>query len=345
MGFERAGRLLALPRLREIVDGFGALQVVVVGDLILDEYLWGRVERISPEAPVPIVGVEGGSEALGGAGNVARNVVAMGGRCTLCAVVGDDPAGQRLVDLVVDATGSAAGIVVEAGRPTIQKTRVGARGQQMLRIDRDPSAPIDAATRKQLLAAVEQCAFAASGGIFEDYGKGTFDATLTPALIDVFRAAGAPVAVDPKSDLAPFLGAALVKPNAAEAERLSGVEVRDESDWARVVETLRARAEGAEIALTRGGAGITIGDANGAISIPTRRQVVFDVQGAGDTTIAALWLARLAGADLFEAAVIANAAAGVVVGQIGTAAASREELLAALPGAIEAARADTREIG
>jgi D-beta-D-heptose 7-phosphate kinase/D-beta-D-heptose 1-phosphate adenosyltransferase len=338
MGSKQKGRRLDLDRLHGIVDAFGTLRIVVVGDLILDEYLWGRVDRISPEAPVPVVGVEGSHEALGGAGNVARNVVALGGDCTLCAVVGDDTAGRRVTDLVVEAMGSAAGVVVEPGRLTVHKSRVVARGQQMLRIDRDPSSSIGVATQKQLLAVTEQCASGASGAIFEDYGKGIFDPGLTPKLLDVFGASGAPVAVDPKSDLDLFRGAALVKPNAGEAERLSGVRVSVESDWHEVVRRLQSRLDGAEVALTRGRAGMTISGVEGPSVVPTHAQEVFDVQGAGDTTIAALWLARLAGAELAEAAVIANAAAGVVVGKLGTAAASRDELLAALPRSIEAAR-------
>ncbi|HVP28359.1 MAG TPA: PfkB family carbohydrate kinase [Myxococcota bacterium] len=341
-----ARRRLDAARLERAVDGFARLRLLVVGDVVLDEYLWGDVDRVSPEAPVPVVHVTRDGVALGGAGNVVRNVVALGARCAFCSVVGDDGAGRRVIDLLKDLGVDPAGVVVVEGRPTTRKTRVVARTQQIVRFDRETEEPIARAASRRLVEAIGRAIPEADGVVLEDYGKGALAPHVLAAAMRRFRDAGLFVAVDPKSVLAPFRGASLVKPNLREAESLSGLRVRTRADLARAAERIRRRIGGGAVAITRGSDGIALfsggldaADAREGLDVRTARREVFDVQGAGDTTIAALVLALRAGASWLEAAVIANAAAGVVVGKTGTATASAEELKAALPAAVAAAEA------
>ncbi len=339
MGRQSSGRVAGLAGLERLLERFDRLKVVVIGDVILDEYLFGDAGRVSPEAPVPVVHVQRESQALGGAGNVARNIVALGGRCAFCAVVGEDAAARRVAELVEELDVDASGLVRDPRRPTSHKTRVVARAQQVLRYDRESSASLSRLSQKRLLASAGSVAEGASGVILEDYGKGTLSPGLARKLMTLFEDRGIPVAVDPKRDLAPYRGAALVKPNVGEAEQLSGIELRTAGDVIRMVARLQRRLPGSDIAVTRGASGITVCEAAGRpVDIATVEREVFDVQGAGDTCMAALWLARLAGASLGEAAVIANAAASVAVGKIGTAAASRDELRERLPAALAASQ-------
>lgn len=330
---------LELRRLERIVGRFAGLRLLVAGDVMLDEYLWGDVERISPEAPVPVVHVTHESIALGGAGNVVRNVIAMGAECAFCAVVGEDAAGERVVDLLKDLGVSPAGLVPVAGRPTTRKTRVEARSQQMLRFDRESAGPLDAAGRRRLLRAIEASLPGLQGVVLEDYGKGGLPAPLLRAAMRRFAEHGLPVAVDPKDVVAPYKGASLFKPNLREVEALVRSPVRSPEGLARAAARLRRQLGGAELVVTRGAQGMTLFEGEGAaVDVPIARSEVYDVQGAGDTSIAALALARLAGGSLLEAAVVANAAAGVVVGKVGTATATPEEIRALLPAAAAAAR-------
>lgn len=329
-------------RLERIVDGFSRLRLLVVGDVVLDEYLWGEVDRVSPEAPVPVVHVRQESTVLGGAGNVVRNVTALGAGCAFCSVVGDDAAGRRVADQLASLGVGAGGLVTVAGRPTTRKTRVIARSQQVVRFDRETDSPIPPAAARRLVAAAESVLGEVSGAILEDYGKGTLAPGVIKSLIRRLRAAHLPVAVDPKTALAPFRGASLVKPNLREAEALSGIAIRSDADLAKAALRLRRRLGGAAVVVTRGGDGMTLFEGDAPVHVRTVEREVFDVQGAGDTTIAALWLARLAGATLVEAAVIANAAAGVVVGKVGTATATPDEVRSLLPEAVDAAREGLR---
>jgi len=337
---------LELSRLERLVDAFARLRLLVVGDVVLDEYLWGDVDRVSPEAPVPVVHVTRDGVALGGAGNVVRNVVALGARCAFCTVVGDDGAGRRVVDLLKDLGVDPAGTVVVEGRPTTRKTRVVARTQQIVRFDRETEEPVAAAAARRLIDAIGRAIPKSDAVVLEDYGKGALAPRVLATAMRRFREAGLFVAVDPKQVLAPFRGASLVKPNLREAEALAGLRVRSAGDLARVAERIRRKVGGGAVAITRGGEGISLlaaadaaGGAGPAIDVRTASREVFDVQGAGDTTIAALVLALRAGASLTEAGVIANAAAGVVVSKVGTATASAAELKEALPEAIAAAEA------
>jgi D-beta-D-heptose 7-phosphate kinase/D-beta-D-heptose 1-phosphate adenosyltransferase len=330
-------------RLERLIAGFGRLRLLVVGDVMLDEYLWGDVERVSPEAPVPVVHVQRESLALGGAGNVVRNVVAMGAECVLCAVVGEDRAGDRVIDLLKDLGVDPSGMVRVAERPTTRKTRVEARSQQMLRFDRETDEPIAPSASRRLLRALDAALPGTRGAILQDYGKGVLPARVLRAAMRRFSEAEVPVAVDPKASVAPYRGASLFKPNIREVAALTGMRVRSEQELCQAVARLRRRLGRSDIVVTRGSQGMTIFEGDTPpVGVPIARSEVFDVQGAGDTSIAALTLMRLAGGTLLEAAVVANAAAGVVVGKVGTATATPAEIAALLPAAVDAARASRR---
>jgi D-beta-D-heptose 7-phosphate kinase/D-beta-D-heptose 1-phosphate adenosyltransferase len=333
-------------RLEAVIERFPRVRILVVGDVFLDEYLFGEVDRVSPEAPVPVVHVASEATALGGAGNVVRNVVALGGECAFCSVVGDDGAGRRVVDLLKDLGVDPGGLVGTTGRPTTRKTRVVARSQQVVRfaqqvvrIDRELNEPIAAVTARNLVRSLEAVLPTVDGVVLEDYGKGVLSKRFLASAMRRFRAANLPVAVDPKTQLAPYRGASLLKPNLPEIEALSGTRIRSTEDLERAVARVRSRIGGAQVVVTRGPDGMTLFEEDGpGVEVRTAAREVFDVQGAGDTTIAALVLALRAGATLLEAAVIANAAAGVVVGKVGTATATPDEVRAFLPAAIDAAR-------
>jgi D-beta-D-heptose 7-phosphate kinase/D-beta-D-heptose 1-phosphate adenosyltransferase len=332
-------RPLELARLESLLDRFTEQRLLVVGDLVLDEYVWGEVERVSPEAPVPVVHVRDETVVLGGAANVVRNVVALGGRAAFCSLVGDDAAGRRAAELIERLGVDPKGLLVVPARPTTRKTRVIARSQQVVRFDRETLEPPPAAVGRRLLAAIDRELSHADGVVLEDYGKGVLSKSVVARAMRRFRSAGVPVVVDPKTSVAAYRGAALLKPNLREAETLSGVTIRTRADLERAVGRLRRRIGGGAVVVTRGGDGMTVFEADGAgVDVRTVPREVFDVQGAGDTSIAALALGLRAGATLLEAAVLANAAAGVVIGKVGTATASADEVRELLPAALGAAR-------
>lgn len=326
-------------RLERLIDDFSRVRLLVVGDLVLDEYVWGDVDRVSPEAPVPVVHVRDETTMLGGAANAARNVVALGGAVDCCSVIGDDTAGRRIVELLKDLGVDPEGLIRVERRPTTRKTRVVAQSQQIVRFDRETFEPPPATAGRRLMQAIERVAPRVNGVIVADYGKGLLSRRLAAAAMRRFQASDLPVTVDPKVEITPYRGAALLKPNLRETELLSGVAIRNRDDLCRAVARLRRRMGGAAVVVTRGPDGMTLfDDGSDGVDVPTAAREVFDVQGAGDTAIAALSLALRAGASLLEAAVIANAASGVVVGKVGTATASADEVKALLPAALAGAR-------
>jgi len=327
-------------RLERLLARIEGLRVCVLGDVILDLYLWGASERISPEAPVPVVRVERETAALGGAANVARNAVALGATCTLAGVVGEDDAGRRVAALAAEEGIDPSGLVAEPDRPTTTKWRIVARGQQMLRVDRETGVAIGRRARTRVLAALDAAGAAPAGAILVDYGKGGLPASFARRLLSRFADAGVPVAVDPKHELGGFRGAALLKPNRTEAARLAGFADGGDRDAVAVLARLRRRLPGTDLVVTDGARGMTIAEAGLAapVHVPTASREVYDVQGAGDTTMAALWLARLAGGSLLESALVAHAAAGVGVGKIGTASARSDEVRQRLPEVVDAFR-------
>lgn len=319
-------------RAQEIVDRFAGRRLIVLGDLMLDEFIWGEVRRISPEAPVPVVEVKRETWHLGGAGNVVANLLALGARALPIGIVGRDEAGQRLLDRFTSSGADIAGIITNTARPTTRKTRIVAHSQQMVRADREDRAPINAEIEAQLIAAFNRALPQAEVVIISDYDKGL----LTPRVLEhTIRQAQAEhklVCLDPKiKNFSHYRQVDVITPNELEAERATGVEIVDDTSLHRAAERIRQLLACKNVLITRGEHGMSLLDAQDALThIPTVAREVYDVTGAGDTVIAALALSLAAGAQLTDAAVIANQAAGIVVGKIGTATVTSTELTAAL---------------
>jgi D-glycero-beta-D-manno-heptose-7-phosphate kinase len=307
-------------------------RVLVAGDVMLDEFLWGSVNRISPEAPVPVVKVTRQSFHLGGAGNVACNVRALGGEAIVVGVVGGDAAGERVRAALAEAGVEDGLAVAEEGRPTTVKTRIIAHHQQVVRADRELADDMDPRMENALIERLQAALPSCGAVVLSDYEKGVVTPRLMRSLLPLARRHRVPVLVDPKvSHFALYRKVTVVTPNQLEAEQAAGRSIRDEEDL-RAVGSRILRMLGCEAVLvTRGEHGMALFPRDGKSSlIPTAAREVFDVTGAGDTVIATLALALAAGAPLAQAAVLANHAAGVVVGKVGTATASPAEVLAAL---------------
>ncbi len=318
-------------QLQKVVQQFSDQPILVVGDLMLDRYVWGRVERISPEAPVPVVEVVKETVHLGGAANVAYNLAVLKARPLLVGVVGRDEAGDRLVEELHRQEISSEGIVRDKGRSTTIKTRIIAHNQQVCRTDREDKTPLSQGTVDQMRTAYQPLLEQAKGMILSDYGKGALSAALVVGLIQEARRTKKFLAVDPKAgDFSVYRGASIVTPNKKEAVRASGVEIVDEASFIQAGEKLLEVTASDYLLITRGEEGMTLFDGKEHSHIPTVAREVFDVSGAGDTVIASLTLAVAAGASIRDAAILANHAAGVAVGKLGTAAASGEEILSSI---------------
>ena len=310
-------------------DRFNALPVLVLGDVMLDRYLWGDVRRISPEAPVPVVRVARRSQAPGGAGNVALNLATCGLKPTLLGVVGDDEAGTALGALLSSQGISAQSMVVSATRPTTTKTRVIGGHQQMLRLDDEHDDALTPADRNALNQAAEALLDAGNFAavILSDYGKGVLDAALCEHLIARARAHRIPVLVDPKGrDWARYRGATTIKPNLGELAEATGIRSSDGRALEIAGQKLVSDLDLGFLAFSRGSDGVSVLTTGTAITIPTEAQEVFDVSGAGDTMVALLAAGLANGLDPVEAARLANLAAGIVVGHVGTVPVPLDEL-------------------
>jgi D-beta-D-heptose 7-phosphate kinase/D-beta-D-heptose 1-phosphate adenosyltransferase len=318
-------------QLQKVVQQFSDQPILVVGDLMLDRFVWGRVERISPEAPVPVVEVVKETVHLGGAANVAYNLAVLKARPLLVGVVGSDEAGDRLVEELHRQEISSEGIVRDQGRSTTIKTRIIAHNQQVCRTDREDKTPFSQGTVDQMRSAYQTLLEQAQGMILSDYAKGALSAALVVDLIQEARQAKKFLAVDPKSDdFSVYRGASIVTPNKKEAVRASGVEIVDEASFIQAGEKLLEVIASDYLLITRGEEGMTLFEGKEHSHIPTVAREVFDVSGAGDTVIASLTLAVAAGASIRDAAILANHAAGVAVGKLGTAAATGEEILSSI---------------
>jgi D-beta-D-heptose 7-phosphate kinase/D-beta-D-heptose 1-phosphate adenosyltransferase len=302
-------------------------RIAVVGDLMLDEWLWGTVRRISPEAPVPVVEVDDHSFTLGGAGNVANNLAALGARVAVVGVVGDDEAGDRVLALLEKLRADTSGIVRVPKRPTTQKTRIVAHNQQVVRADRESTASLDRRVAARLLSALAALDGKVDGVVISDYGKGL----ITPQLVAATQAyrRGTVVTGDPKPDnVDAFAGLDCMAPNAAEAEAAAGIRVKTDADLGRAARALLRRTRCKHVLITRGEHGMTLFRAKGApFTVPAVARQVYDVSGAGDTVVSTLTLALAAGAPMAQAVSLASLAAGVVVEKLGTATATAAEIL------------------
>ena len=319
-------RSLARERLLALLDTAATRRVAVVGDAMLDVYLRGDVERISPEAPVPVVRVLDRRYALGGAGNVAQNVRAVGARCDLVAAIGDDPGGRQLCSMLGAIDADVASLVT-VDRPTTTKTRIVARSQQVVRVDEEVDADLDGQEVERLLAALRAAADRAYALVLEDYNKGVLVPRVIELALSVARERRIPVVVDPKyRNFFLYRGATIFKPNRRELEAALGAEVDLEHPEALPATFNRLGVE--HLLLTLGERGMALISAGGEIKrIPTVAREVYDVVGAGDTVTAYLALALAAGGSAAEAAIIANFAAGVEVGKLGAATVSADEVV------------------
>ena len=323
-----------LDELGDVLDAFGGRRVLVVGDVMLDEYLSGRVRRVSPEAPVPVVELEARTDTAGGAGNAAANITGLGGRAQLGAVVGRDANGRRLRDALSRAGVEHAGAVADGARPTTTKTRVVAGQQQIARVDVEDTTPIGREAADRLLAWFDRACRGTHAVLLCDYRKGVLTPALCQAMIARARALGVPIVVDPKgSDFGKYRGASVITPNVTEVQAATQhvrPEPADELSCARV---LVSELDGVAVLLTRGSSGMTLFPARGEpVSVLADTRRVFDVTGAGDTVVAVLALALGAGSSLETAMRLANLAAGLVVERPGTTALQADELRAAVAG-------------
>lgn len=321
-------RSLSRDRLTSLLDTAARCRIAVVGDAMLDVYLRGDVERISPEAPVPVVRVRERRYALGGAANVAQNVCSVGAQCDLVAAVGDD-AGGRQLRAMLETIKAEVGSLVTVDRPTTMKTRVVARSQQVVRVDEEEDADLDGAAADALLAAIHAAVATADALVLEDYNKGVLVPRVIEVAIAAARAKGIPVVVDPKyRHFFLYRGATIFKPNRRELEAALGAGV--DIDHPEALQATVTRLGVEHVLLTLGDQGMVLVSPAGLVKrVPTVARAVYDVVGAGDTVTAYLALVLAAGGSPAEAAVIANYAAGVEVGKPGAATVSAEEVLEA----------------
>lgn len=320
---------LPLERLDTLLDRMRGRRIAIVGDVMLDRYLMGDTERISPEAPVPVVKVQQRQASPGGAANVAANVAALGGVASLVGVLGRDAAGEQLRRTLAGAGASDEWLVVSDARPTTVKTRVVARGQQVVRIDEEEDSALDARTAEQLAVMVVRAIGEADALILEDYNKGALSPPVIRGAIEAAQARRLPIVVDPKYDnFFGFAGATVIKPNRGELREAFGAALdlsRSDS-----LEEAADRLGAAHLLLTLGSEGMLLKERGGPVHrIPSRAREVFDVSGAGDTVTAWVAAALAAEATPLEAATLANLAAGVEVAKAGVATVSAAEVRAA----------------
>ena len=319
-------------RLRQVLEGLGNPRVLVVGDVILDRYVFGEVKRISPEAPIPVLNVDEAEERLGGAGNVAANLRAMGASVSLVSVIGADRWGEGLRGLLTDAGVDATGLVVDEARQTVRKSRLMSGGQQILRVDWEGSVEETEEVSGQLRSQAARLLEEVDAVILSDYGKGALSSETCAHVISLARERGLPVVVDPKgSDYTRYKGATLVTPNRKEAELALGYELADGAELSNGARELAEQSGIDGVVITLGAGGIHYRVSSGAEGrVAAKARSVYDVTGAGDTVVAQLALYLGAGAPLADAVQLANEAAGVVVGRLGAATITRAELIARL---------------
>lgn len=311
----------------------GGATVLTVGDVMLDEYIWGEVTRISPEAPVPVVEIRRRTYAAGGAANVAVGIRALGGRTFLAGVTGDDPPATVLRQGLEAAGVGTDPLVVDRSRPTTSKTRVIAHAQHVVRADYERCHPLPAAVEQALLHRVSDLIVQSDAVVLSDYKKGVVSETVAGHVIEVAVANGKPVVVDPTGrDYTVYRGATVITPNAEEAGHAAHVHIEGEEDLLEAATRLSAACDGAALLVTRGAAGMTLFCGNDPLNVPTQARDVYDVTGAGDTVVAMLAVALGRHRTLEEAVVLANAAAGIVVGKVGTSTVTLEELERGIAG-------------
>lgn len=314
------------------IHRFDKTTVLVVGDIIADHYIWGRVERISPEAPVPIVDVQRENYMLGGAGNVANNIVSLEGKVKICGVIGHDEMGRWIIHTLRTLGIETGGVVVEDERPTTKKTRVIAHSQHVVRFDHECRDEISQESQDIILEHIEKQLDNIEVLILSDYAKGVITRYIVKKIQELSLKKNLKVIVDPKmKHFDYYRGATIITPNVLEASMASGIAIKDEPSLIKAGDMLLRQSDATAILITRGEHGMSLFErSSDPFHIPAVAREVFDVTGAGDTVVSTLALSIAAGASFREASILANYAAGIVVGMVGTAAAKREQLVSAL---------------
>lgn len=322
---------LTKTRAAQILEAMRARTVAVLGDLMLDEFVWGDVTRISPEAPVPVVDIRRESVHLGGAANVLANLIALGANCAVVGVTGDDAAGERLRSAIRACNPAQPDelILIDPNRPSTVKTRIIAHNQLVVRADRENRRSVNGEIEKGLIAALTRAVASADALVISDYDKGVVTQPILEAVLPKAYQQ-LPVLIDPKiRNFSFYKPATLVTPNHHEALRLTGLEEDSDAGLGEAARIIKDKLACDAVLITRGDRGMMLLDSTGdPVYVQTMAREVYDVTGAGDTVIATLSAALAAGASVIEAAHLANHAAGIVVGKVGTATASHEELLA-----------------
>ena len=320
---------LSKQRAKEILDAIPSRNVVVLGDVMLDEFVWGDVTRISPEAPIPVVDVHRESVHLGGAANVLANLISLGAKGSVAGVIGNDRAAEQLRSTLGQISSLDGNLIADPSRPTTLKTRIIAHSQPVVRTDRESRAPVDSNIEDRLIAHLKNALVKADAFVVSDYDKGA----VTPRILETVLPLAydrVPVLIDPKlRNFKSYRPATLITPNHFEALRMSNSEEDSDNGLHRAAERIREDLNCNAVLITRGARGMMLLEGNGQpVYVKTAAREVYDVTGAGDTVIAALSAALSTGASMLEAATFANHAAGIVVGKVGTATVSPEELIA-----------------
>jgi D-beta-D-heptose 7-phosphate kinase/D-beta-D-heptose 1-phosphate adenosyltransferase len=312
-----------------MIPKFCDVKVLVIGDLILDEFVWGDVSRISPEAPVPVVWVKSESFMPGGAANVANNIASLGARVYIAGVVGNDERAGILKEGLREKGINIDGVIMDDSRPTTLKTRVVAHHQQVVRIDREKIDNISAEVLDKIILYAKDIIGMTDAIIIEDYGKGVISARLLKEIITIAKKKKKIITVDPKEDhFSYYKGVTAITPNHHEASQAMGIKAKDSQSILKIGKALLKKLNCEGVLITLGENGMQLFQKNQAITyIPTVAQEVFDVSGAGDTVISAFTLALSLGLDMKDAAYISNIAAGIVVGKVGIAVITQKELL------------------
>ncbi len=326
-----------LHNLQQAIHKFSSANVLVIGDIIVDHFIWGSVSRISPEAPVPVVNVTNESLLLGGSANVLHNLYDMGAKATICGVIGDDYMGKHLLNLLHDIDSPTNGIIESTDRPTTKKTRIVAQSQQVVRFDREKSGPLPEQALTGICAFIDEHISSFDAVIISDYCKGVICPEVMDQVRQKLQSSAIPMIVDPKPvHLDLFKGATIITPNHHEAETMSGVSISDDNTLLDAATTLKNKLASDAVLITRGEAGMALLEDNKPIfTIPTEAKEIYDVTGAGDTVIASLAIGLASGLSFAEAATLANFAAGIVVGKVGTATTTADDLLAVLETKME----------
>ncbi|MFH1381174.1 MAG: D-glycero-beta-D-manno-heptose-7-phosphate kinase [Candidatus Omnitrophota bacterium] len=327
-------------KLKTIISNFKDKKILVIGDLILDEFIWGRVSRISPEAPVPVVWVKNESFMPGGASNVANNINSLGGKAYMVGVVGNDERAGILKGELEHRGVNVDGVFTDPKRPTILKTRVIAHQQQVVRIDKEKTDPLEDKIVKRIISYIENVIDEVDGLVVEDYGKGLITPKLLNKIVPLAKRKKKIIAVDPKEEhFSYYKGVTVITPNNNEAGRAVGFEIKDAATLKKAGFELLKKLKSRIVLITLGEDGMMVFEKDKPLKkIETIAQEVFDVSGAGDTVVSSYALSLIAGANSIQAAHIANCAAGIVVGKVGIAVVNQDEVIERIKEEIEKAK-------